>query len=58
MISAGIELFGLSTLSFRAAWPAADAQLAAAVSNAGGLGISAMNLDADLRGQIRGAGAD
>jgi len=50
------ELFGLEYPIFQGgmAW-VADAQLAAAVSNAGGLGIiSAMSLDADyLRGQIR-----
>ena len=57
MISTRVsELFGLEYPIFQGgmAW-VADAQLAAAVSNAGGLGIiSAMNLDADyLRGQIR-----
>lgn len=49
------ELFGLQYPIFQGgmAW-VADAQLASAVSNGGGLGIiSAMNLDADyLRGQI------
>ncbi len=49
------ELLGLTYPIFQGgmAW-VADAQLASAVSNAGGLGIiSAMNLDADyLRGQI------